>query len=52
MAWLERVISLHSLIMLIPVSLIVSVFAYAALKAHYKHIERLERIKQGLDTDY
>ncbi len=52
MEFIEKLITADNWVMLIPVSLIIAVFGYLALRAHYRHIERLERIKQGLDPDY
>ena len=52
MEWLERLLSTDTLAMLIPVVAIVGAFAIVALKAHHRHQERLERIKQGFDPDH
>lgn len=36
---------------LIPIVGIVCGVGYAALKAHHAHLERMEKIRQGLDPD-
>jgi hypothetical protein len=47
MEWLQQFIQPEVLALLIPVIAIVGAFSVAALKAHHKHLERIERIKQG-----
>ena len=37
--------------LLIPIVVIVAVFANKALKAHHKHTERMEKIRNGIDPD-
>ena len=39
------------LALLIPIIAIVGAFSVAGLKAHHRHQERLEKIKQGMDPD-
>ena len=51
MAWLEDLLNPATLSLLIPVVAIVGAFAVAALKAHHKHLERIEKIKHGFDPD-
>ncbi|WP_448565634.1 hypothetical protein [Thalassotalea ganghwensis] len=48
MDWLSRLFTTDVLSLLIPIVAIVGVFAIAGLKAHHRHQERIEKIKQGL----
>lgn len=47
MEWLKEIFDPATLSLLIPVIAIVGIFAMAGLRAHHKHLERLEKIKQG-----
>ena len=47
MDWLKELLAPATLSLLIPIFAIVGAFAIAALRAHHKHLERLEKIKQG-----
>jgi len=51
MEWVEQLLRADTLALLIPIVAIIGAFAVAALKAHHRHQERLERIKQGYDPD-
>lgn len=51
MDWLNKLLSPAVLPLLIPIVAIVGAFALAGLKAHHKHQERLEKIKNGMDPD-
>ena len=51
MEWLTLLLQKESLVLLIPIIAIIGGFSIAALKAHYKHQERIEKIKQGLDPE-
>jgi len=51
MEWLELLFQKESLALLIPIVAIVGAFSIAALKAHHKHQERIEKIRQGIDPD-
>lgn len=51
MEWLEQLLRGETLSLLIPIVAIVGAFAVAALKAHHRHQERIEKIKQGYDPD-
>ena len=51
MEWLSRLLSPEVLSLLIPIVAIVGAFAVAALNAHHKHQERLEKIKQGFSPE-
>jgi len=51
MEWLEKLLSAETLSLLIPIVAIIGAFSVAALKAHHRHIERIEKIKQGYDPD-
>lgn len=51
MEWLGVIFKPEVLSLLIPIVVIVGAFAVAALSAHYKHQERIEKIKQGFNPD-
>ncbi|GLX83296.1 hypothetical protein [Thalassotalea eurytherma] len=49
MEWIQDIFNPGTLALLIPLVAIIGAFAVAALKAHHKHQERIEKIKQGFD---
>jgi hypothetical protein len=49
--WLRDLLNPGTLALLIPIVAIVGAFSVAALKSHHKHLERIEKIKQGIDPD-
>ncbi|MDO6428189.1 MULTISPECIES: hypothetical protein [Thalassotalea] len=51
MDWLDKILRADVLALLIPIFAIVGAFSVAALKAHHRHQERIEKIKQGIDPD-
>jgi hypothetical protein len=51
MDWLQTIFNPATLSLLIPIIAIIGAFGVAALKAHHRHQERLEKIKNGLDPD-
>lgn len=51
MEWLDKIFRADVLALLIPIVAIVGAFSVAALKAHHRHQERIEKIKQGIDPD-
>ena len=51
MDWLNRLLTADVLSLLIPIVAIVGAFAIAGLKAHHRHQERIEKIKQGLNPN-
>lgn len=51
MEWLSQFLQPEVLSLLIPIVAIVGAFAVAALNAHHKHQERIEKIKQGFNPD-
>jgi hypothetical protein len=51
MEWLGVIFQPEVLSLLIPIVAIVGAFAVAALNAHHKHQERIEKIKQGFNPD-
>ncbi|GHF77391.1 hypothetical protein [Thalassotalea marina] len=51
MEWLDKLLNPAVLPLLIPIVAIIGAFAIAGLKAHHRHQERIERIKNGLDPD-
>lgn len=44
MEWLEKIFTQEPFSIAIPIIIIVSVFIYAARRAHIKHIERIKQI--------
>ena len=51
MEWLETILRPETLSLLIPIVAIVGAFAVAGLKAHHRHLERIERNKNGFNPD-
>ncbi|MBL4910535.1 MAG: hypothetical protein JKX78_11055 [Alteromonadaceae bacterium] len=51
MEWLEALFSVETLSLLIPIVVLVGTFIVATLKAHHRHLERIEKIKHGFDPD-
>ena len=51
MEWLETLLHPRTLALLIPIVAIVGSFAFVGLKAHHRHQERIEKIKNGVDPD-
>ena len=51
MEWLEALFNPATLSLLIPIIALVGAFSVAAIKAHHKHLERIEKIKHGFDPD-
>jgi hypothetical protein len=51
MEWLETLLRPETLSLLIPIVAIVGAFSVAALKAHHRHQERIEKIKSGFNPD-
>ncbi|SET87750.1 hypothetical protein [Thalassotalea agarivorans] len=51
MDWIQNLFKAETLALLIPIVAIVGAFLVAALKAHHRHHERIEKIKQGIDPD-
>ena len=51
MDWLKSILDPGTLPLLIPVVAIVAVFGFAGLKAYFRHVERMEKIRSGIDPD-
>ena len=51
MEWINTLLNPATLSLLIPIIIIIGAFSVAALKAHHKHQERIEKIKNGFDPD-
>jgi len=51
MELLSKILQPQVLALLIPIVAIIGAFSVAALSAHHKHQERLEKIKQGFNPD-
>lgn len=51
MDWINDIIDPAILSLLIPIVAIIGAFSLSAFKAHHRHIERIAKIKQGMDPD-
>ena len=51
MDWLTPLLDEDVLALLIPILGIIGVFSFLGTKAYFKHIERLEKIRNGIDPD-
>ncbi len=51
MEWISGLLQAETLSLIIPIIAIVGAFVVAALKAHHKHTERIEKIKRGFGPD-
>ncbi len=51
MEWLGKIFQPEILSLLIPIIFIIAAFVYAAVNAHYRHVERIEKIKQGFNPE-
>jgi hypothetical protein len=46
MEWLEEFLNSEFFTLVVPVFIIVSIFIYAARRAHVKHLERIRKIDE------
>lgn len=46
MEWLDKLLSNDFFSLVIPVTIIISIFIYAARRAHFKHLERIRKIDE------
>ena len=46
MEWLDKFLNNDFFSLVIPVTIIISIFIYAARRAHYKHLERIRKIDE------
>lgn len=46
MEWLNNFFTQEPLSIVIPVIVIISIFIYAARRAHFKHLERIKKIDE------
>ena len=51
MDWVASIFKPEVLALLIPVVAVVAVFGNKALKSHHQHLERMEKIRNGIDPD-
>lgn len=51
MQWITNIFQPQVLALLIPVIAIIAIFGNKALKAHHQHLERMEKIRNGIDPD-
>ena len=51
MDWLTPLLKPDVIAVLIPVISVIVVFAYLGLKAYFRHAERMEKIRHGIDPD-
>ncbi|MBL4764994.1 MAG: hypothetical protein JKX67_06910 [Colwellia sp.] len=47
MEWLNNFFTQEPLFLAIPIVIIISIFAYAARRAHIKHLERIREIDES-----
>lgn len=50
MEWLNNFFTQEPLSLAIPVVIIIAIFAYAARRAHIKHVERIRKIDETYHT--
>ena len=50
MEWLNNFFTQEPLSLAIPVIIIISIFVYAARRAHIKHLERIRKIDESYHT--
>lgn len=48
---LEQILEADVLVFLIPIVAIVGAFALKGAKAYFRHAERMEKIRNGIDPD-
>ncbi len=51
MDWLSALLSEDVLVYLIPIIAIIGVFSVKGAKVYFRHVERLEMIRNGIDPD-
>ena len=51
MDWLTPLLDEDILALLIPIIAIIGFFAFMGARAYFKHTERLEKIRNGIDPD-
>ncbi len=51
MEWLTPLLSGDVLVFLIPIVAIIGAFSVKGAKAYFRHVERLEMIRNGIDPD-
>ena len=51
MDWLTPLLTEDVLVYLIPIIAIICVFSVKGAKAYFRHVERLEMIRNGIDPD-
>ena len=51
MEWLGTLLQPGILVFLIPIIAIILAFTVSGLKAYFAHVERMEKIRSGIDPD-
>lgn len=51
MDWLTQLLDADVLALLIPIVGIVGLFCFLGAKAYFRHAERMEKIRNGIDPD-
>ncbi len=51
MDWLTRLLDPEILSILIPIVAIIGFFAFRGARAYFRHLERMEKIRNGIDPD-
>ena len=52
MEWLATLLKKEVLVLLLFIVIIISVFIFAAIKAHQKHLARIEKIKRDYSPQH
>ena len=51
MEWISSLLQPGIIVFLIPIVAIIFGFSVAGLKAYFAHVERMEKIRHGIDPD-
>ncbi len=49
MEWLSRTLSQEPIVLLISISVIISIFVFAARKAHLNYLEKMKKINESFN---
>ena len=51
MDWATQILNPDTLAIFIPILGIIGVFSFMGVKAYFRHAERMEKIRNGIDPD-
>ena len=51
MDWLAPLLTPEIISVLVPITGIIGVFSFLGAKAYFRHAERMEKIRNGIDPD-